>query len=336
MGVFTALMGRLHRVFNKDPLNLPVINVLGTGTIVVKDLIADVNGTLFDISAITLSDLVTAINGVAGCSASLIGQGTTDILARGIFEDSVDIPGRLVYPQSVLWSEMQTLGWALDDYAITPVADAEKQLYLSSAEDVWLDFWGGYFRIKRLLGEADNVYARRIIHDIISPNQNNLAMEILVEETMTGFDCQILDSAVNRLDFYHNGRFARNGTRRRCGGMYGEYTFFRVIAELTLEGNTPITLDVNKVRDIVLRNKAAGTQIEFIDYYGVLIDKVPPNDTFAAALHYSDGDQQFVSPALHNRKHVRNGEITRGSGMMARDSLELIIFENGLPVIDLA
>lgn len=94
MSVFGRIIERLHRVFSKDPEKIPVIKIDYHGSkcsISVQDMRLTSKATDpldIDISMITLSELVTAINSVPGYVAALASPEYGNLLARGLFEDS--------------------------------------------------------------------------------------------------------------------------------------------------------------------------------------------------------------------------------------------------------
>lgn len=59
--------------------------------------------------------------------------------------------------------------------------DAIAQLNLLSASDEWLDQWGGLFKVPRLAGESDVLYAPRIIAQVIRPRTQWRAIEEIVQ-----------------------------------------------------------------------------------------------------------------------------------------------------------
>jgi hypothetical protein len=88
---------------------------------------------------------------------------------------------------------MQTYGRMLDEQA-ERLKVAEKQLYLNSAEDDWLDFWcKDYFGIPRHDNETDEDYAKRTVYSILRATQNNTALALIIKDAF-GIDARIVDA----------------------------------------------------------------------------------------------------------------------------------------------
>jgi len=198
------LLARLQRIFNKKPANAAVISIEGSPyTLTISRLVVTLQCTEANQSipidgitgsVVTLSDLVAAFN-AAGFTASLLSSGYGAYPARGLFETTENIgsePTTLYYPASIFYKEMQTYGWMLQDQA-SRITDAATQMNMRDATDAWLDYWGSLFGVFRNVGESDVLYGPRIFWQIIQPNQNNVALEIIVKNTL-GLDVVINDA----------------------------------------------------------------------------------------------------------------------------------------------
>lgn len=80
---------------------------------------------------------------------------------------------------SNLWRVLYPIARILSE-ADMNVDSAIEQLPLPSAKGRWLDFWVGFFKIKRLDGESDELLLRRTIMTIANVKSNNVAIEELV------------------------------------------------------------------------------------------------------------------------------------------------------------
>ena len=200
------LLARLSRIFNKNPANLAAISIEGTQqTLTICDLVATLltpDGTVNQAIPIdglsgpvmTINDLVAAFN-TAGFTTSLLSSGLGTYPARGLFETTEAVgstPAILYYPTSIFYKEMQTYGWVLQDQA-NRITAAAAMLNMRDATDIWLDYWGSLFDVFRNPGESDVLYGPRIFWQIIQPNQNNVALEIIVMNTL-GLDVVIQDA----------------------------------------------------------------------------------------------------------------------------------------------
>lgn len=185
----------------------------------------DTPGVEIDLSSGTVQDVADTLN-AQGFEATVLGQ--EDLLARGLLSSGeirtdgaiaatsltgselTDLSGNTLtllstksvlvhYPTSPLWNEMSTYGWELDDQ-VERLKNAEGQLYLDTAEDKWLELWGNkYLGTPRLIGESDAAYAARIVQELLRPNQNNVALELILRDAM-GVDANIIDAWPNKDD----------------------------------------------------------------------------------------------------------------------------------------
>lgn len=231
--------------------------VLGTGTygrtaISVSGLNFSIRGDTsynIDISTITINQLADQINALPGFTATVNLPDCGFLLARGLIETNkpqdISEDHCFYYPTSLLYQEMQVYGWALQGQS-DQAKSAERQLYLNTAEEDWLDFWGNFFGIPRYNGETDTKYAQRITYQIVRATQNNIALSIIVKETL-GVDADFPD-AVPNID-----QLAEEDIPKAPG---------RFLLSMGLDNS--LTSDeaqalINQVQDIVRKYKASGT-----------------------------------------------------------------------------
>jgi hypothetical protein len=263
MSVLAKLLTRLHGVFDKDPQRTPVLVLTHKGNpqVSVSDLrLMGTEGLQIDLTELTLQGLVDTINMVPGYGASLTSSTYAKFLARGILEDGahgVTEDPHLYYPNSLLWAEMQTYGWTLDEQS-ERLRQLTKQLYLHTADTDWLEYWTkDHFGKPKLVGETDQEYQRRAIQEIVAANQNNKALEILVEGALAGSTCDVIDSAADP-----DARLP-DGTR--------PFTWFKVLVGFDLNSNN-IYFDgkYDKAIGLITKGKAAGTRLEYLELSGHL------------------------------------------------------------------
>jgi hypothetical protein len=301
MSVFNNLLSRLHRVFNKDPDRIPVMAITCTdpgAEITTNSLIlVGTGGLSVDFSELTLQQLATAIGTFSGYSATLVSASYASLLARAVMEDGthkISADTHLYYPTSQLWLEMQTYAWILDEQA-ERLRQLTKQLYLHSADTDWLDYWlQDFFGIPRDGAETDPIYQRRGINEIVSLNQNNIAIENLIEGSLTnGIPCQVIDSAIP--------------STRLIGGKR-PLTWFRVISVFDITGPEPFSANSDKVIRLVNKAKAAGTKIEEIVVGGYINDQFAMVDNLqtATTAQYTDPLSLTDTNGL-NLFYTRNG-----------------------------
>lgn len=290
MSLLGNILSRLHGVFNKDPKRHPVLIITATdqnAQVSVTNLrLFGTGGMALDLSEITLQDLVTAISATPGYSAALISSNYGAFLARGILDDGshgvLEDPN-LYFPMSQLWAEMQTYAWILEEQT-QRLRQISKQLYFHSSDTDWLDYWAnGYFGCVRNIEEQDEGYLRRAVQEIVAPNQNNIALENMVEKALEGSSCQVIDSAADPDRLIEGKR---------------PLTWFQVLVgfnldtgEVSFDGKTEQTLA------IINRAKAAGTRIEYFEMAGHL---TAPTATVAlgAAIAVTEVIEVFPSSSL--------------------------------------
>ena len=95
-----------------------------------------------------------------------------------------DNMGRVYSAQSngVLQQLLEAIGSVIDR-AHQDGTDAIAQLNLLSSSAGWLDQWGDLYKVPRLVGESDVLYAPRIISQVIRPRSQWMAIEQIVEES---------------------------------------------------------------------------------------------------------------------------------------------------------
>jgi hypothetical protein len=224
-------------------------------TLTVKDLTLSIeaDGQIpIDLSSGTLSDLVAVISTYTGFSASLVDPSKGDLLARGIYEvadQDLAQDQTLYYPTALLYNEIQVNAWALMDQS-SRQQDAERQLCMNTAEQDWLDYWGNeYFDIPRYAGESDDAYSQRITHQILQASQNNVALEMIIKQSL-GIDVSVVDAAKVLSELTTDEQAAAPG---------------RIILENIGLDHSWLTDQqgqaVAQVEDIVNRYRAAGTAI---------------------------------------------------------------------------
>lgn len=191
MDAFQRIIGRLHRVFNKDPQKVAVATIIanGTGTV-------EVNGTTLAIKCNygnatfqltgTLTALAAAIAATYGSNVVLsVTSGMGTLLSRGLLEEGItplSSDPKLYYPQSLLYHELKAYAGILEEQS-ERIRAAEKELYAHTADGTWLETWlNAYFGIMRLEGEADEQYFKRAKYEILAIKVNNKALMKLIAD----------------------------------------------------------------------------------------------------------------------------------------------------------
>lgn len=257
--MITRLLNRLHRVFNKDPQSTPVVRLdiyaAGAGIEVTANVISFADAAL-PLDGITLNDLVGNINGLnADVVATLLPGVDGTLLAKGLHSTADQIATDegsvlLSYPTSLLYKEAQVYSWALADQ-LAQCQAAERQLYMNSAEDDWLDFWGNiYFDVPRYANEPDANYVVRIKNELFRATQNNIALAQIVKDAL-GMDVKIRDAMPNLSEIEPAQQANAPG---------------RFLLDMGLPANmsdADATVLVGRIKDLIRKYKAAGT--DFLD-----------------------------------------------------------------------
>lgn len=291
MDISKRLIDRLHRVFNKDPKKVAVMSVSFSGGacyVTISDNILTMKSLYgqkyIELSEITLSELVVAINLLDGYSASLSNADYASFLARGLFEDAamdIAVNPNLYYPTSLLWAEMRPYGWALSEQS-DRVRAAEKQAYLDKSEGDWLEYWGKkFFGVERSGGETDPDYSRRIVSEATSLRLNNKAIEKALMNAI-GIKVDIIDlGTYSRGIFYTN--FLYSKTNVPDSVLFDDSRFHEIIDSafgvyIHSDVNTLDNAAKGYIKSIIEKNRAAGKQAIYFTQAGILKTNVVGNN----------------------------------------------------------
>lgn len=191
MKLTQKLISYLHRVFDKDPKPFLALRVQCDGSgltwVVAGARLATtpVGGTaqplLIDLTQHTITSLATFIAASPGYSVSYADSSSLALLGAATLIDATGnvatSNGDHLYAYtSVLWSYIDANAVELEA-AGTQIEQMLLQMSTATAEDVWLDELGGYYKVPRKQGELDVAYGPRIIAEVIRPLANNVAIE---------------------------------------------------------------------------------------------------------------------------------------------------------------
>lgn len=210
--------------------------------------------------------------------------------------------------QSSLWMYLDALSTELAE-AKKRITDMLDQMSIATADDEWLDEWGGYFGIPRDPGEIDAVYANRIIIEVIKPRGNNKAIEAALYRKY-GQIASVTDyylpgipipSYVGRQ--YNDGTYVHNqiGSEPVCG-------LFQITIgyDILLSGAPPAF--ISDVRAFVEKLRDAGTHLDSVALTSSGID-----DTFYFT-PVDDGVSLMISDVRHyNSLYSHIGTILHDS-----------------------
>jgi hypothetical protein len=287
VSVFKTIISRLHGVFDKNPYREPVISITSNDekamVSVGSQRLTGTGGLSIDLSTMTLQALVTEINLAPGYGATLTHPEYAQFLAKGLLTDGIhnvaDDPS-LYLSDNQLWAEMQTYAWMLEEQS-QRLQQLSKQLYFHSADTDWLEYWArDHFGYQRDGAEPDKEYLRRAVQEIVAPNQNNVAMENMIEKAIEGSFCQIKDSAAD--------------PDRLIEGVR-PLTWFQVLVGFDLnESEFSFEGKYEQAIAIIKRAKAAGTRIEYLELAGHL-KASPAKMAIGAAIAITEVIEVFPS-----------------------------------------
>lgn len=275
MKLTQRLLSFLHRVFDKSPQQFLAMRIAcyGSGlTWSVSDAVlttTPVGGTaqplVLDLRTFTVAGLAAHIAMQTGYSVPYVdGSQLVNLSATVLMEASGNVDAsngdHLYGYTSVLWSYMEANAVELQA-AETQIGNMLLQMSTTTAEDMWLDELGSYYKVPRQQGEIDMVYGPRIIATVLRPLGNNVAIEAALRVINAGLPVTVsdYDTIVN-----------------------GSYGLFDVDMEVSLEqlATTAYATMILSVIDSIDRMRDAGTFLRRL----TVITSVKANYYCAAAV----------------------------------------------------
>lgn len=249
------LLSHLYSALNKAPNPVICLRVnhpdgfawsVDGGTLTASTEAGDSLG-VFNLSDYTLTGLAEALQ-AAGCSIIYenhdVNHRSAAALMAGAGKQSASNGDCLQVFDSLLWSILDAYSLELDE-ASDNVDQAVNQLYLDSADGLWLDFWGEYFGLRRGT-RTDAEYRKYLIDETLRPRSNKFAILKAVQD-LTG----------ETIDIYEpwNDMFVLGVSKMNDKDHFqdGEYYAYNVIHPSSVE---PIKWD--QVIPVVKHNKPAG------------------------------------------------------------------------------
>lgn len=262
MKITERLLGYLHRVFSRDPKRMLALRVRydGTGMVMkVEDavLTTTVTGGLgtsltVDLRQHTFSTLADFIETQAGYSVEYENPQLGSVGAWALLDvvtDQAASNGDHLYAYtSPLRAFLEAFAEELTT-ARKQIPQLVRQMSVPTANDVWLDELGSYFKVPRLPGESDAVYGPRMIAEVIQPRNNNIAIEEAIR-TATGVNARVTDAEMQE-DVDVGG-----------GVLADSYGLFDVLADIELadlEEGIQIDQYAVRVHELIEKFRAAGT-----------------------------------------------------------------------------
>lgn len=204
MKMMHKLLGHLHRVWNTAPKDFGAL-VIEQGSspsmlVTVDTQYLTIHSGSFrsdmplkqalSLDDCTLSELTLQLSSI-GYSAYL----TQETIDRGygghkacVLMPCENIPLTTVTLKaftSPLWQLLYPLARLLEE--LDNDSDrAIAQIYMNSTTGKWMDYWGTFFKIKRLVGESDIQLQKRIFLSLMNMKTNNIALQELLKYSTNG------------------------------------------------------------------------------------------------------------------------------------------------------
>ena len=274
MKLTSALIDRLHRVFDKDPAPFLALRLRYAGTgmtwrvsegFLTTAPTGGVGSPLsVDLAPLTLSGLAAYLATrpgytVEGLDTSRAGLSAM-VLLDGAGDQAVSNGDHLFGFTSLLWSFMLACARALTELTAN-VALAPAMMATVTAEGEWLDQLGGYYNTPRRSGESDAAYGPRIIAETVRPTGNNVAIERALEAALgcvaTVTDVDLFSSAYAKYD----GSFNHDGSHVYDTVAHPYYGVFDVALAGVGAGGTAA---IAAARPIIAAMRHAGTHMRNI------------------------------------------------------------------------
>jgi len=290
MGAFERVLARLNSVWNKSPQRVEIATITKDGAtfriVGLRCLTTDATGTTtISLETGTVNDFLAALQ-VKGFTTVLYDGQYGTMLARGIVEQGTAQSGESIgYHQSLLWSELKTSAWELDNQR-DRIDDATKQLYLHSATGTWAEEWGDLFGTYRVAGESDATFLNRAIAEAIRPRSNNVALENIIAEAF-GMICTVRDALPNVAELPPEDQAEAAG---------------RFLLDLAVPNDLSAEealLLIDRMKAVVRKNKAAGTDFlqTVLSKLNAISENVSITETVGASIN-AGIDDTFLPGAI--------------------------------------
>lgn len=295
-----TLLGFLNRVFNKDPAKVLAMQFThqypmtwqvqdGVLTTIVDN--GGFGGNLtVDLIDYTFAELVNYLASQPGYITPYLSPTMATVSAAALLDASGSVTpdeggGQLYAYTSVLWAYLEANAAELE-LAAAQIANLPLEMSTTTADTIWLDVLGTYYKVPRLPNEEDSAYGPRIIASVLRPMGNNVAMEIAIS-VFTGQDTTVTDVVlpgvtghVYNAAFTHNSAIDYNAVSTPVYGLFDvEYGYDLINGQDPTTFAATITALINTLRD-------AGTHLRDLSLIGsALTDSLtPPTDGGALVL----------------------------------------------------
>ena len=264
MKLTQRLIGYLHRVFDKGPADVLALRLQydGTGMTwrvadgVLTTTVTGGSGEALnvDLSNYTVADLCVFLSAQPGYSvpyqdiSTFTGRSAL-VLLDGSGDQNTSNGDHLRGFTSVLWAYMDSIASELTLLKAS-ISEAILQMSAKTASDEWVDEHGTFYKVARGIGETDDVYAARIVSEVVKARGNNVAISEAVKTATQADRVHVTD--------YGEITTATNGTN--------SYGLFDVTVESYLEDAPVGPSEDALVRQIIEAMRDAGTFMRTLKY----------------------------------------------------------------------
>lgn len=251
------LFGFLNRVFLKDPKATLAFQLfydgamtwtIADGTLTINVIGGSGANQVIDLTANTISSLCFLLGSrmgftVANQNIDVFAGLSAAVLLDSSGDQSVTGGNNFNGYTSTVWAWMDAAAKELT-LANSQSGAALLEMSVPTADGGWLDVHGNYYDTPRLSGELDDVYAPRIIANVINAKGNNVAIEAALAIAF--------NAVAVTVDDYN--------TITVSGGGTPSYGLFDI--DLMLPLGAPADLSVNvSARSIIDKFRDAGTHL---------------------------------------------------------------------------
>jgi hypothetical protein len=307
MRLTKRLLGYLNRVFSKDPARVLALQISYQEEMawevqdgILTTTVSSGQGTslTIDLSQYTFATLVDFIAAQPGYTTPFLNASAAGISALALLDATGDISqsngGNLYAYTSALYAYLEANAAELE-LAAQQIKALPAEMSTTTADTIWLDFLGTYYKVPRLPNEPDAAYGPRIIAQVLRPMGNNVAMEIAIS-TFTGQVTTVTDVVTwGSTTNLYNGASTHNGAIDYSASAVPLYGLFDVEYGYDIINGSDITSFAATVTSLINTLRDAGTHLRSLALQGSDISDslTAPTDGEALSLEleYSASDE---------------------------------------------
>ncbi|MGF6641779.1 hypothetical protein [Paraburkholderia sp. MM6662-R1] len=311
MQLTKKLLGFLNRVFNKSPLPYLAIQLQYAGGMswqiadgMLTTTVTDGPGASLsvDLSQYTVGQLVDYLAAQPGYTVPYADHSTRAglsalVLLDGSNDISLSNGDHLYAYANVLWSYMEANAAELQ-LVEAQIQNLPLEMATTTADSIWLDQLGAYYKVPRLQNEPDSTYAPRIIAQVLRPASNNVALEAAIQ-IYTGQGAKVTDVVLYganpplyNSNSKHDGSILYDAVN---GPIYG---LFDVTYGYDLINGGDLSSFQQIVVGLIETLRAAGTHMRSIALTGTILTDTltPPTDDGPLAFHMGMACTDALTP----------------------------------------